>query len=115
MAMVVVVPGLLALNTLSEITKAWLLYLGIFFLLMVVLGGAGRLWGPVVGTVVFFHGARLIPIVSAGSLLFLALLGGVAARAGAAGRRDPVPAQCDSRPRHPGGGVEAAGRRKPFK
>jgi len=34
--------------------------------------------------VVFFHGAELIPIVSAASLLFLALLGGVAARAGGA-------------------------------
>jgi len=34
--------------------------------------------------VVFFHGALLIPIVSAGSLLFLALLGAVAARAGGA-------------------------------
>jgi VIT1/CCC1 family predicted Fe2+/Mn2+ transporter len=34
--------------------------------------------------VVFFHGATLIPIVSAASLLFLALLGGVAARAGGA-------------------------------
>jgi vacuolar iron transporter family protein len=34
--------------------------------------------------VVFFSGAKLIPIVSAASLLFLALLGGVAARAGGA-------------------------------
>jgi len=34
--------------------------------------------------VVFFDGALLIPIVSAGSLLFLALLGAVAARAGGA-------------------------------
>ena len=33
---------------------------------------------------VFFSGAKLIPIVSAASLLFLALLGGVAARAGGA-------------------------------
>jgi VIT1/CCC1 family predicted Fe2+/Mn2+ transporter len=35
--------------------------------------------------VVFFHGAKLIPIVSVASLLFLALLGAVAARAGGAG------------------------------
>lgn len=34
--------------------------------------------------VVFFEGPRLVPIVSAGSLVFLALLGGVAARAGGA-------------------------------
>ena len=34
--------------------------------------------------VVFFHGAKLIPIVSVSSLVFLALLGGVAARAGGA-------------------------------
>jgi len=34
--------------------------------------------------VAFFHGALLIPIVSAGSLLFLASLGAVAARAGGA-------------------------------
>ena len=34
--------------------------------------------------VVFFSGAKLIPIVSVASLLFLALLGGIAARAGGA-------------------------------
>ncbi|MEO8061173.1 MAG: VIT family protein [Pseudomonadota bacterium] len=34
--------------------------------------------------VIFFQGARLISIVSVGSLVFLALLGGVAARAGGA-------------------------------
>jgi VIT1/CCC1 family predicted Fe2+/Mn2+ transporter len=34
--------------------------------------------------VVFFQGAKLIPVVSVGSLAFLALLGGVAARAGRA-------------------------------
>ena len=34
--------------------------------------------------VVFFHGSLLIPIVSVGSLVFLALLGAVAARAGGA-------------------------------
>ena len=34
--------------------------------------------------VVFFHGAKLIPVVSVASLVFLALLGGVAARAGGA-------------------------------
>ncbi|MEJ0085741.1 MAG: VIT family protein [Pseudomonadota bacterium] len=34
--------------------------------------------------VVFVHGAKLIPVVSVASLLFLALLGGIAARAGGA-------------------------------
>ncbi len=34
--------------------------------------------------VVFVHGAKLIPLVSVASLLFLALLGGIAARAGGA-------------------------------
>jgi ABC-type branched-subunit amino acid transport system ATPase component/ABC-type branched-subunit amino acid transport system permease subunit len=46
----------------------------IFFLLMVVLGGAGRLWGPVVGAVVFF----LVPELLAALQSWRMLIYGVA-------------------------------------
>ena len=46
----------------------------IFFLLMVVLGGSGRLWGPVLGTVVFF----LVPELLSGLQSWRLLIYGVA-------------------------------------
>ncbi|WP_395710773.1 ABC transporter permease subunit [Reyranella sp.] len=41
----------------------------IFFLLMVVLGGAGRLWGPVVGAVVFFLVPELLSALQSWRML----------------------------------------------
>jgi ABC-type branched-subunit amino acid transport system ATPase component/ABC-type branched-subunit amino acid transport system permease subunit len=41
----------------------------IFFLLMVVLGGAGRLWGPVVGAVVFFLVPELLTALQSWRML----------------------------------------------
>jgi ABC-type branched-subunit amino acid transport system ATPase component/ABC-type branched-subunit amino acid transport system permease subunit len=41
----------------------------IFFLLMVVLGGSGRLWGPVLGTVVFFLVPELLSSLQSWRLL----------------------------------------------
>ena len=41
----------------------------IFFLLMVVLGGAGRLWGPVVGAVVFFLVPELLAALQSWRML----------------------------------------------
>ena len=41
----------------------------IFFLLVVVLGGAGRLWGPVVGAIVFFLVPELLTALQSWRLL----------------------------------------------